>query len=64
MTKEQKSWIDNANYESLLSKWRFSPSGDPFFQRDTGDYYAKVMEEKRDALSQEEQVQISKKIGW
>ena len=31
MTDEQKRWIDNASYEELLRKWRFTPSGDPIF---------------------------------
>lgn len=29
--EELKNWIDNATYQELLRKWRFSPSGDPFF---------------------------------
>ena len=47
MTNDQKKWIDNASYTALLYKWRFAPSGDPMFQGDTGDYYAKVMAEKK-----------------
>ena len=56
-----KKWIDEASYEQLLSKWRFAPIGDPMFQGDTGDYYAKVMREKREHV---DHVQVSKNVGW
>lgn len=50
MTEQQmREWIDNASYEELLRKWRFAPVGDPFFQGEMGQYYSKVMAEKRDA---------------
>jgi hypothetical protein len=63
MTEEQKRWIDNADYESLLYRWRFAPVGDTFFQGDTGDYFKKVMAEKRDA-DPGGHVRASKNIGW
>jgi hypothetical protein len=63
MTDEQKRWIDNANYEQLLRRWRFAPTGDLMFQGDTGDYYKEVMFKKRDA-NPDEAVQASKNIGW
>ena len=63
MTPEQKSWIDGASYEELLRKWRFAPSGEPMFQGDTGDYYQKVMNEKKSA-DQAGAVAASKSIGW
>jgi len=56
-----KKWIDNASYEELLRKWRFAPIGDPYFQGETGDYYSKVMKEKKQNC---DHVQASKKIGW
>jgi DNA helicase IV len=64
MTKEEKEWIDNADYEELLSKWRFAPVGDPFFQGETGDYYSKKMAEKRYEIGYEGHVRASKSIGW
>lgn len=63
MTPEQKHWIDNASYEQLLRKWRFAPAGDPWFQGDVGDYYAKAIATKRDA-DEDGAVQASKNIGW
>jgi len=62
--KEHKEFIDNASYEELLKNWRFCPSGDPLFQGETGDYYMKVMNEKKNNLSPDEQVTVSKNIGW
>jgi len=65
MNKEQrKKWIDNATYEELLSRWRFAPAGSPWFQGEIGEYYAKVMEEKRKEVGDAAHVRASKKIGW
>ena len=61
MNAQQKKWIDNASYEQLLSHWRFAPIGDPMFQGDTGDYYKKVMGEKKQKCNP---VQASKNVGW
>ena len=59
-----KEKIDNATYDQLLSWWRFSPTGNPMFQGDTGEYFSKVMAEKRKKVSDEEHSAISKQIGW
>ncbi len=64
MTEKQKQWIDNADYESLLRKWRNSPSGDVMFQGDTFEYYEKVMAEKRAQVGDDAHVRASKNIGW
>ena len=61
MNEQVKNWIDNASYEQLLSKWRFASIGDPMFQGQTGEYYSKVMFEKK---KQSDHVQASKNIGW
>jgi hypothetical protein len=59
-----KQWIDNASYEELLQKWRFAECGDPLFYGEVGEYYQKVMFEKRDKISNEERVAASKSVGW
>jgi len=64
MDESMKSWIDNADYESLLSKWRSAPIGSPWFQGEIGKYYSKVLAEKRSQVSSAEQVRASKSIGW
>lgn len=64
MTKEQKEWIDGASYASLLDKWRNDPIGSPWFKDNTGDYYQKVMVEKKIARGQAGAVADSKAIGW
>jgi len=63
MTDEQEKWIDDASYYDLLLKWRFSPSGNPFFADECGKYFKKVMEEKR-AADPANAVRVSKDIGW
>lgn len=65
MTQEQmRDWIDHANYETLLRKWRLSPAGDPFFQGEIGEYYANVMNKKRNLVGEAAHTAASKKIGW
>ncbi len=64
MTEEQKQWIDNASYEALLSLWRNAPVGSPWFQGEVGDYYTKVMAEKRSEVGGGEHARASKAIGW
>jgi hypothetical protein len=64
ITKENKKWIDNASYESLLRKWRFEESGNPLFEGETGEYYAHMMRRREAALQPGASAQISKKIGW
>lgn len=68
VTEEEKAamqaWIDTASYEDLLAKWRNAPSGSPYFQGEVGDYYSKVMKQRKSELSHAEQVATSKRIGW
>ena len=63
-TEQMKYWIDNASYESLLTRWRFASSGNLFFQGEVGDYYAKVMRCKREEVGDAEHTRVSKSIGW
>ena len=62
---EFKEWIDNASYESMLYRWRFSPSdsSSPWFQGEVGEYYARIMFKKRDN-DQYGAVLASKRVGW
>lgn len=62
--KEMKEWIDNASYEDLLRRWRFAPSGSPFFQGEMGKYYEVIMARKRAEVGDAEHVRASKSIGW
>jgi hypothetical protein len=63
MTKSKMyEWIDNASYAQLLNKWRFAPTGDPFFSGEIGDYYSKILAKKRD--EHENPVAVSKMVGW
>ena len=61
MTDNDKTWIDDADYEQLLGHWRFAAVGDSLFQGDTGQYYKEVMAEKRKTA---DHVGASKRIGW
>jgi len=64
MIKSQKKFIDGLSYKELLYRWRFASLGDTLFHDETGAYYSKVMAQKRDALSHEDQVSASKSVGW
>ena len=61
MNERIKQFIDNASYETLLYHWRYARIGDPWFLGETGEYYAKVMFEKK---KQCDHVQVSKSVGW
>ncbi len=63
MEESTKASIDSMDYESMLSLWRNAPVGHPMFQGETGDYYSKVMAEKRKAVGPAEHVRASKNIG-
>ena len=64
LTGESKKHIDSLAYIQLLSQWRFSPSGDPWFQGETGNYWSNRMEELRSELNDGEHAKISKTLGW
>lgn len=64
MTPEQKAWIDEASYSALLHKWRFGPVGDPMFTGETGNYYERVLAEKKEIIGHEGAVEVSKMLGW
>lgn len=56
--------IDAMGYESMLQLWRNAPAGHYMFQGDTGDYFSKVMAEKKSAISDGDHVAASKSVGW
>lgn len=62
--EESKKLIDSMSYEALLTRWRFAPAGDFLLQKPVGDYFAEVMNKKRDELPDGEHTRISKSIGW
>lgn len=65
LTPENKTHIDGLCYEDLLRRWRFAPSGDPWFQGDTGKYWGERMKELRSAEGGNgRHVGASKRIGW
>ena len=59
-----KKHIDSLSYQQLLSHWRFAPIGDPWFQDETGDYWAERMSEIRKQQGDSMHTQASKNIGW
>ena len=63
LTEENKAHINAMSIEQLLSRWRFAPIGDPWFQDETGDYWGKRMSELR-AQDNDQYVTASKSIGW
>ncbi len=61
LTPENKNYIDNLSYCQLLEHWRFAPIGDKWFQGETGDYWVKIMAEKKENSNH---IAVSKIIGW
>ena len=62
LNEKNKAYIDRLSYGQLLSRWRFAPIGDPWFQGETGKYWAKRMQELREQGA--DHVAASKAIGW
>lgn len=52
------------SYEQMIYKWRFAPFGDPMFSGEAGQLFSKIMNEKKNKLTPEQQSEISKRIGW
>jgi hypothetical protein len=62
--KQEKLKISQMSYQELLQIWRFAKSGDIRLQGELGNYFADIMNFKKAELSVDEQVRISKLIGW
>ena len=64
MTNNQREWIDNATYDELLHKWRFTTTSEAIFNGAYGEYFAAVMAERRKGMTTQEKVFASKRVGW
>ena len=65
LTKEERlAWIEGANYQELLAKWRFEPIGSPWFEGEVGAAYTKAIGVRRDQITGPEAVAASKAVGW
>lgn len=64
MEESTRIEINGMGYKEMLRLWRHSASGNPMFQGETGEYFAKVMAEKKSALCNLDQVIASKEVGW
>lgn len=65
LTLDQKRWIDDASYQTLLRIWRNAPAGDPMFVRGAAfDYYDAAMKRKKAEVGPGGAVAASKVIGW
>ena len=61
--KEMRDWIRDADYYSLLHKWRFAAPGLPWFQGNVGKYYKKMLIKRRRAVGHSIAAAISKRVG-
>ena len=61
LTKELKQQLDNMSYRDMLEKWRYAPVGAAVFQGESGEYFRKVMLEKKEKVNH---VAASKDVGW
>lgn len=64
VSEEVVKKLENMSYNDMLLRWRHAPMGDPMFLGKNGEYFAKVMREKKAKLSAAEQVAASKNVGW
>ncbi len=59
MTDQEKQQIDNMSQYEMAYMWRFSVSGEPLLQGDTGDYFSEIFQKKGGFTPE-----ISKTLGW
>ncbi len=59
-----KKSIDDMDYRSMFQLWQFAPTGHAYLCGDEGEYFIKIMQEKRDAITDAQHTAISKEIGW
>jgi hypothetical protein len=62
-TEGIKALIDKMSYRNMLWKQRFAPASE-MFSGETGDYFKKVMAEKKDALGADKAARVSEEVGW
>lgn len=62
--QKTKDQIDSMDYETMLKIWRFAPLGADLVSGETGDYFKSSMLGKKNALLHEDQVRVSKIVGW
>lgn len=58
--EKTKKEIDEMSQFAMATLWRRAPSGHPYLQGETGEYFKKVFFEEKGGFTPE----ISKKIGW
>jgi len=63
LTTENKAYIDSLSHYNLLQKIRFAPSGDKWFEGETGKYWMERYAIKR-AENPGQAVADSKDLGW
>ena len=63
LTEDNKAHIDSLPYIALLDRWRFAPTGDPWFEGATGKYWGKRIAEVRER-PETDHVGASKALGW
>ncbi len=59
-----KEIIDSMDYEHMLRVWRFAPIGADLLCGEVGDYFKRVLLEKKNMLLHDDQVRTSKIVGW
>lgn len=64
MDEKTRIEINRMSYKEMLRLWRHSSSGIAMFRGETGEYFTKVMAEKKAALCNLDQVIASKEVGW
>lgn len=63
LTEKLKAEIDSKNVYDLLYQVRFAPIGNELMQGESGTYWCKKLQEKREA-DPGDYVAASKEMGW
>jgi hypothetical protein len=61
---EMIAWIDHADLEALLSRWRFEPTGSPWFVGAVAEHYSATMKQRQAEVGPAAWTDASKNVGW
>lgn len=55
---------ENLDYYAMRKRFRFEPVGSPWFQGEVGEVMMRRMKQYEREIPQEQQVAVSKQLGW
>lgn len=61
---EMIEWINTADIDALLYRWKFEASGSPWFTGAVGDHYSATIAKHRKEVEAAAWTTATKSVGW